>query len=831
MKTYLSLFFLLITFVIHSQITVKGVILDENNLPLPYVNVIVKKTTIGTTTDDNGKFTIKLKNDKGKLEISTLGYETLVRKVSKKNTFIKITLKEEASQLDEIIIVTKPKKRLRKKKNPAYRILKEVWSRKKKNGIKLVEAYQYKKILNTEIGVNNVDSIFLKKIFKEDYKTTIDSMPFNETGVNYYIPLFLNEKVVTHFGNNKIDIEKEVIEAERNSGLEKNGFIFERFSNTLNEIDIHKNNVPLLKKSFVSPISTTGFETYDYVLQDSVVVDNRKQYQIYFFPRRKRDLAFEGFLWIADKNFAVTKVKMRVHKDTNLNFVRELSFEKEYIIKDDSIYLPKKDVYNGDFTFTDKDDSNKGLSIKKTNYFSDYVFNKPLSKNFYSEKIQQIRPNQFKREKKYWDTISKNNEETYAIIKTIRNKKHLKKITKLLNVLSTGYINITPSFQLGKYWNSVTKNSVEGLKLKLGFRTFTTTEDRFRTSGFLGYGTKDKKYKFGIESKYLLSYKPRMAIGLAYLHDTEQLGGRLLTTNGLNAKAFDPNALFSRGDNFFLSFVNRTTLQFDLEVKKNFHVGFSFAHNKIRTATKEKFSIDYINQNGELKTQLTDVSSDLYLTYTPGRFEFGYGVEQKLGKNLYPALIINYRKGYKGFLDGSYNYDKIQLNYRHPFLLGKLGNLISTIDAGKTFGTVPLSLLSPIPANQTFWITKGTFSLINYYDFVTDTYASGHFEHHFNGLIFNKLPLINALQLRSVFSFKTVYGSVSNENRAINRSNIQYKAPTDKLYYEYGVGFENIGYGNIRPLRVDFIWRGDHTSINGLPTPKSAIRIGILADF
>ena len=834
MKVLLTSLFILTTIFAHSQLTISGIVVDESNSPLPFVNVIVRNTTVGTITDDDGSFTIRLKKNKSRLEFSFLGFEALVKQVSKKTGFLKIILKEEASQLEEIIIVTRPKKILRKKKNPAYRILKEVWKRKKTNGLKLVDAYQYIKKNNTEIGINNVDSIFLKQLFNKDYKdykATIDSLPFNHTGTNYNIPLFLKEEVVTVFGNNKIGIEKEVMEAERNSGLEKNGFIFERFSNTFNEIDIHKNNIPFLKKSFVSPISTTGFETYDYVLQDSIVINKKKKYKIYFFPRRNGDLAFEGFLWIADKNFSVTKVNMKIRKDINLNFVRGFSFEKEYLIKDDSIYLPKKNMYKGDFTFSDKDDSNKGLSIIKTNYFSNYIFNKPLSKEFYSIKIKKIRADQFQKGKKYWDTISQESEKSYALIKTIRNKNQIRKVTKTLNFLSTGYINIAPSFQLGEYWNTITKNSVEGIKLKLGFRTFKTKEDRFRTSGFLGYGIKDKKYKFGIETKYLISYKPRMTLGLAYLHDTEQLGGKLLNTNGLNAKAFDPNALFSRGDNFFLSFVDRKILQFDLEVKKNFHVGFSFAHNRIKTATEEKFKIDYINQNGKIKSQLTDVSTDLYLTYSPGRFEYGYGVEQKFGKNLYPALIINYRKGYKNLLNGSFNYDKIQLNYRHPFLLGKLGNLVTTIDAGKTFGTVPLSFLSPIPANQTFWITQGTFSLINYYDFVTDTYTSGHFEHYFNGLIFNKLPLIKALQLRSVFSFRTVYGSVSEENRAINKSNIKYKAPTDKLYYECGIGFENIGYGNIRPIRVDFIWRGDHTSINGLPSPKSAIRIGMKADF
>jgi hypothetical protein len=765
--------------------------------------------------------------------VSFLGFKSQTFRVNTTTKFLEITLEENASQLEEIIIITKPKKRLRKKENPAYKILREVWKHKKENGLKLVDAYQYKKLLSTEVGLNNLDSAFLKNIFKKEYHNIVSKLPYNQTGVNYYIPLFLNEKVVSVYGNNRKNLKREVIEAEKNGGAQKEGFVFKKLSNAFNNIDIYKNNVTVLKKSFVSPISTRGFETYDYLLYDSIVTNNRKQYQIYFFPRRNGDLAFEGSLWVADKNFAVTKIKMKIRKDINLNFARNISFEKEFIIKNDSIYLPKKDIYNGDFTFSDKDETNKGLSILKINYFSNYKFNKPLPAVFYSKKTKKIKQNQFKKSESYWNTIghSKNKKDTYTLIKVIKNNRQVKNLTNTITTLSSGYLNITPTFQIGKFWNLVTKNNVEGLKLKLGFRTFKTTADRFRLSGFLAYGTKDKRTKFGLESKYLLSQDPRIAIGLAYLYDAEQLGGSLLSTNGLNAKAFDPNALFSRGDNFFLSLVNRSIFQFDLEVKKNLHVGFSFAHNKIKTAAKERFQIDYINQDGILKTDLTDVSTDLYVTYTPGRFEFGYGVVQKLGKNIFPAFIINYRRGYKNLLNGSYNYNKIQCNYKQPILLGKFGTLISILDVGKTFGTVPISLLSPIPANQTFWITNGTFSLINYYDFVTDTYASGHFEHHFNGFILNKIPLVKKLNLRSVVSYRTVYGSISKENSAINRSNVTYAAPTNRLYSECGVGFENIGYGNIRPLRIDYIWRGNHTSINGLPTPKSAIRIGIKSDF
>ncbi|GGG96339.1 membrane protein [Polaribacter pacificus] len=833
MKFSFSLICLFLSCASFAQLKLSGVVVDQNNQPLPFVNVYIENTTEGDVTNENGLFSFITTKKRGNLEISFMGYTAQsIRFTAKKNQF-SIMLVEESNQLDEIIIVSKPKKRLRKKENPAYRILKEVWKRKKTNGLKLFDAYQYTTQKTTEIGLNNLDTLFLKKVFTDKTDNTITRLPVDNNGINFYIPLFMSEDVIEVYGNNILNKEREVIIAEKSEGVNKNGFIFDRMANTFNDIDIFNNSIELLKKSFVSPISSAGFDSYDYVLHDSLVVDDKKFYSIYFFPRRNGDLAFEGNMVIADKNFSISKIKMKVNKEINLNFVRGVSFEKEFFVKDDSIYLPKKDKYMGDFVFVDKDDSNKGLTIKKTLLYSDYVFDKALDNKFYDTEVIRYKPNQFEQDQAYWDSIntSTDKKSTYTLIDDVKNNKKIKQISGILNTLSTGYINLVPGIQLGQYWNTVVGNSVEGTKLKLGFRTFKSDDDRFRLSGFVGYGIKDKRFKFGTEAKYLISYKPRIAVGAAYLYDVEQLGAKLLNTNRLNANVFDPNALFSRGENYFLSFVNKSVVKFDIEAKKNLHVGFSIAHTKISSASPSEFSIDYVNEFGGISSRVTDVSTDLYLAYTPGRFEYGFGVEQKMGRNLYPSLVINYKRGYKNFLDGDFNYDKIQIKYSQPIILGKIGILVTTAEVGKTFGTVPIALLSPVPANQTYWLTKNTFSLMNYYDYVTDSYVYGDAEHHFNGFILNRIPLINRLKLRSIISFKGVYGTISDENIAINRSNISYAAPSNKLYYEYGFGFENIGYKDIRPLRVDFLWRGDHTSVNGLPSPKFAVRVGIKAGF
>lgn len=823
--------FLLFTLVANAQLHLEGKVVDEQNEPLPFVNVFLKGTTQGTTTDDNGEFSFSSPKKRGALIASFVGFKDYKIRVNKKTTYLTIVLKEESNALDEVVIVSRPKKRLKKKENPAYKILKEVWKRKKSNGLKSVNYYQYKKHVTTEIGLNNLDSAFIKNVFKSN--NAINEVKIDSDGENYYIPIYLSEVVSNIYGNNKTNKIRTDIEAEKEKGLLTQGFAFDRIAKAFNNIEIYKNNITLLNKAFVSPVSSTGFETYDYLLYDSIKVNNKKRYNIYFFPRRNGDLAFTGNMWISDKNFAITKIKMKVHKDINLNFVRNLEFEKEYVIKNDSIFLPKKDAYIGDFTFLDKNEKNRGLTIKKSNDYLAYKLNEPKTPTFYDQEIVKYAPKQFHKNNKYWKNNSKaENTITYQLINKIKSKNEVKNLVNLVNTLSSGYISITPTLQLGSLWTSVALNEVEGTRLKLGFRTFKNIHDRLRLFGHVAYGTKDKNFKYGIEAKYLLTYKNRISAGIAYSNDVEQLGSKLLNTNQLLGNTFGSNSLLSRGDNFYLSKVNKIGINLDANPIKNLNFGVNLNHSKITSAAPNLFKIDFKNEDGNIQSKLTNFTSDLYVSYTPGRFVYGLGVQQRYGKNIFPTLILNWKKGYK-IAGGNFNYNKLQFLYSQPILLGKLGLLDATIEAGKTFGTVPLSLLSTIPANQTFSLVRNTFALQNYYDFVTDTYVSSHLEHHFNGLILNKIPLIKKLKLRSLVTFRTAYGTISNQNKAINASSIIYNAPDKQLYYEYGFGIENIGYGNLRFLRVDAIWRSNYTRVNlAVPAPpKFAIRIGIKPGF
>ncbi len=815
------------------RIIYRGKVVDENDEPIPFVNIYMAKGKYGTTSDFDGNFVLKTRRKRGNITFSATGYETKIVKIKPKVKYLKVVLKKAKNVLDEVVIVQRPKKRLKKKENPAYKILKQIWKRRKTNGLKKVPHYEYKKYETTEIGLNRLDTVFLKKLFKKDFDKIIKELPYDEEGFHYYIPIYIKEVVYHIYGNNKLGKERIDIEAEKSKGFYEEGFVFDRMSNKFDEVDIYKNTFNLFNKPFVSPISSTGFDTYDYLLYDSIQKAGKKFYNIYFWPRRDEDLAFTGNFSVSGENFAVTKIQMKLNKTANVNFVRGVNIEKEYTIVNDSIYLPKTDIFSGDFTLLNKNDNSKGLNIKKTYLYSGYDFKTTYPSDFYDKTIEKYLPNQFKKDSVYWQSFDHLTtvKKTYQLIDKVKNKKRIRNINKWINIITTGYVNIGHHLQFGPLFQTIGRNGVEGWRLFAGIRTFKSNNDRFRFYGNLAYGTKDRRYKWGMQFKYLASFKPRIELGLKLSDDYVQQARQLMDIGKIMyMENFGANFPLSRGKNVFLSRIRESSLKIDYRVAKNFHIGIIPSYKKIQPANRQLFSMDYLYENQQIKSDITDVGSDFYITYTPGRDVYGLGVEQRYGKNPYPSFIINYHRGFKA-LGGDFDYDKLQFRYMQRILLGKAGKTDITIEVGKTFRTVPLALLNPIPANQILLLKPYTFTLLNYYDFVTDTYIVSHFEHHFNGFILNRLPLIRKLKWRTVIAFRSAYGTISDANKSINRSNIRYVAPSQKLYYEYSAGLENIGFGNLRLFRIDAVWRSDYSGVNGLQSPKFAIRLAIRPDF
>jgi len=97
-KRVLWLVVMFISFSLSAQ--VKGIIVDENDKPISYVNIWVENENIGTTSEENGAFSMTVSETKN-LVFSALGYE---RKTVKASDCQKVVLKETAFKLDEVVI-------------------------------------------------------------------------------------------------------------------------------------------------------------------------------------------------------------------------------------------------------------------------------------------------------------------------------------------------------------------------------------------------------------------------------------------------------------------------------------------------------------------------------------------------------------------------------------------------------------------------------------------------------------------------------------------------------------------------------------------------------
>jgi len=89
--------------------TVRGIVYDEQGLPLPGANVIIKGTVRGTQTDFDGKFLLKVNSDQT-LVFSYQGFETKEMPVGNRESFV-VNMIPMVSQLEEVVVAFRVQKK------------------------------------------------------------------------------------------------------------------------------------------------------------------------------------------------------------------------------------------------------------------------------------------------------------------------------------------------------------------------------------------------------------------------------------------------------------------------------------------------------------------------------------------------------------------------------------------------------------------------------------------------------------------------------------------------------------------------------------------------
>ena len=815
---FFLLVFLFVITPFFAQTKVSGTIVDKSKLPIPYANVIFKGSSEGVVSNEDGHFYLESQKNYKTLVVTSVGFSDREIALEKSVNYNFVVQLNEMETLKEVVIFGG---KTSKKNNPALAILKKIWERKRKNGLYLFDQYQMEKYEKLEFDINSIDSAYMKNNLFKGMEFIFKQVDTSRITGKTYLPVFINESLSDVYGDNALKKVKTKEKANRTSGFNGNQQIVSFIKDLYSAYNIYDNHLNFFDKSFTSPLSKTGIDVYNYVLRDSAFVDKKWCYNILFYPRRKNELTFKGDFWVNDTTYAVKKINMAVTKSANINWVKDIYIEQEFEVLNDSVFLLTKDYMMSDFALNKKENS-KGVYGKRTTFYRDHKFNIEKPEKFYREEVNYFDKEVYNKSDDYWDknrfeNLSKDEKGVYKMLDTLQKVKKFRQIYNLVQILDSGYLNYR-GLDFGPIYSLFGKNSVEGMRLCAGVRTYFGPNDPWRLQGYMAYGFDDNQFKYGILGKWMVENKKRIILSAGHRRDIEQTGASLTNTTDILGRSYASSGLFTLGSNDKLTRVNLSSIAIEMEPVKNLTFGAGFSYRTLVSASPV-FKLDYYTDldTKTKKSELEQAEVSFNVEYTPKRKPIGFAVERYNADSPFTRLFVNYRQGFKGLFSSDFNYQKIQVYFKQPIIIGPLGRSNIIAELGKTFGTIPLGLMSVVPGNQTYFTIDNTFSNLNFYEFVTDQYATLQWDHNFNGRLLSRIPFMRKLNWREIIAVRGVFGTISEENTNINASELIYKAP-EKPYWEYSAGIGNI----FKVFRIDFSWRGNY--LNSPDAAKFAVK-------
>lgn len=772
--------------------SVSGTVRDaETGEPLPFVNVVFKGTKSGTMTNLDGLYSIETYYASDSLQVSSIGYETMVKKVKRDvQQVVDFDIKQSSIALEEAVV------RYKKEENPAHPIVRNMLANKDINNREKLDAYEYELYNKVEFDLNNITDEFKQKKIWKHFDFVFDNLDSTEEKIS--LPVFMTENLSSFYYRKNPKGQKEVIHATKVSGVE-NQSVSQFLGDMYQNVNIYENNIIAFGKSFVSPVSNSGFLFYNYYLMDSTLRQNKWCYQIKFVPKRKQELTFTGDMWVHDTTYAVQSVEASIAEDANINFINKLRVIQEYDQVEPEVWMLVKDQLFIDFNVTER---TMGFYGKKTTTYKNFVINEPREPEFFrgiSDII--VEDNVSEHSNEFWEEnrhieLTETEKSVYQMVDSIKVIPQFRTIADIVTLMVSGY-HVRGNFEFGPYFTLYSWNPIEGNRFRLGGRTSNDFSTRVMLDGYAAYGTRDQRFKYGGGATFMVSKQPRMVFNVSAKRDVEQLG-------------MAPGAF--QQDNLLASFLRRNpadkltdVTEFKTYFEREWFYGFSNRLIYTHRTLQPLGALRYERSNDAILETLPNLVTSEVTLYT----RFAYKEKYLSGEfnrvslgTKYPTVEVAYSLGLKDALGGQYEYQRLITRIKDKVRFGPFGYASIWAEAGKFWGNLPYPLLELHRGNETFFYDESAFNTMNFFEFVSDEWVSGSVTYHAEGLFLNKIPLMRKLKWREVAAIRGVIGRYDAANDAE-----MIRPPEtfilDQPFLEAALGLENI----FKVLRVDALWR------------------------
>jgi hypothetical protein len=837
----LNAYLLLLLFVSvagHAQETiVSGKIIDAaTGDPIPFANVLFKGTNIGATTDFDGKFHIKTSSPTDSLIASYIGYKAKVKAVNKGTAqVINFQLEEDVVRLKEIVFYSG--------ENPAFEILRRVIKNKDEHDKRRLSAYECETYTKIEIAVDNMTDKFRQKKVIRKISQVLDSVDriAGEDG-KPILPMFISENIskLYYRDNPKLKTENILHSKINGLGVEDGNMATQLIGSSFQEYNFYQNWLHILGKDFISPIADGGRLFYDYELTDSVYIGNHYCYRIDFTPKSPQDLAFVGAIWITKGEYALKQIDVTMGKEANLNFIEKIKIQQELEPTGEGPWFPSKNRILVDIS--ELTPNTAGLLAKFYTSNRKLIINQPRETTFFTRAIVTDEKAFINKEEDYWDSLrheplSETEKSVNRMIDTLRNIPIVKTYTDIILIIIDGYYE-AGKIDIGPYISTFVVNNIEGFRMQTGFQTNWRFSKQWVVGSQLAYGFKDERVKYSVNLKRILSKDRWTTISIGARSDLARIG--------IDDEALADNYAFlavQRFGNYRRGFYfDETRFNIQREFFKGFTQRLAIRYNTF-TPTYDFYYYDPADNADLRPLHHTFQTTELILETRFARDEIFLQNETErlsLGTIKWPIVTFRYTRGFSGVGGSDFDYNKVRLSFNHHLRWGPIGAGDLLVSGEYIFDALPYPLLANHLGNETPVWSPVTYNLMNFGEFVSDSYLGFQYRHSFEGLFLNRIPLIQKLKWRLVGTANVLYGGLSEKNKQLipdpddtslpEGVNVLRTSSLDrnKPYVELGYGVENI----FKFFRIDFVHRLTYLNYDSdVKIRKFGVLVGVQVSF
>jgi hypothetical protein len=742
--SFFFLLFILSGFTLSAQetFTVSGRVVDsKTQQPLAFVNIIINNNNLtGGTTDIDGKFRLSSAQKIRTLNLTYVGYQPLTHPLTGKTSQLVINLVQKDIELREVEILPGV--------NPAHRIIGNVIDNRELNDPEKLKSFSYtsydKTIFTVEtdstggnrmadsskrVDVSQGDPEFLAKMDSIQKDTSkMDSM---ETELKKFLSqqnLFLMENVSKRKFLTPDKSYNQVI-ATRMSGFKDPIFVF--LTTQIQSFSFYKPYITLFQSNYVNPIGSGGLNKYFFKIEDTTYSGKDTIFIISFRPRKGTNFdGLSGFISINTNKWAIQNV---IAEPAGGGGGMKIKIQQMYEFIENEYWFPVQ--LNTDVTMNFLQVGNYAAIARGRSYIKDIVLNPEMVRREFNHLDVEVDKDATNRNEEFWnqyrvDSLTQKDRKTYLVLDSIGKAANFDKMAKTLQTLLSGKIPWGPiDIDLNRIVNY---NTYEGLVLGLGLHTNDRVSKYFKVGGFYQYAFAVVTSKYGGDFSVLLNRRNDWSVQGGYYYDLTESGG---------VKYFDDSKSILAGNwrDLMIKKLDRTenyNISMTVRARKYWLLDLGLSRS-FKTSTTYDFATQVDN--------VTLVDDQFRFTEVTAAVKWAYGekfiqtIDNKISLGTdYPTVWLQYTRGIKGFLDGEYDFNRIDFKLRKTFRIKYLGKLTFQLNAGYIDQAIPATNLYYGNASYRLitLFAPYSFATMRMNEFLSNKYTSLYIYHDFGYLLY-----------------------------------------------------------------------------------------------